>query len=115
MSATFAFAVGIRNTNGAGLVLDCLYPSPVMNPDGAVADAIATLPEGVSTLNDTDIEMLQSAAQSLDPPAFYSQTTKKARRIKHWFLPRLTADNDISSTEEAYLKLHLLSHRSGTS
>ena len=24
---------------------------------------------------------------------------------------RLTADNDISSTEEAYLKLHLLSHR----
>ena len=48
MSATFAFAVGIRNTNGAGLVLDCLYPSPVMNPDGAVADAIATLPEGLA-------------------------------------------------------------------
>ena len=27
MTATFAFAVGIRNTNGAGLVLDCLYPN----------------------------------------------------------------------------------------
>ena len=67
MSATFAFAVGIRNTNGAGLVLDCLYPSPVMNPDGAVADAIATLPEGVSTLNDKTIETLQSAAPSLVP------------------------------------------------
>jgi hypothetical protein len=32
MTATFAFAVGIRNTNGAGLVLDCLYPAPVMHP-----------------------------------------------------------------------------------
>ena len=83
MSATFAFAVGIRNTNGAGLVLDCLYPSPVMNPDGAVADAIATLPEGVSTLSDTDIETLQSAAPSLIP-SLYWQTTEITRQIKHW-------------------------------
>ena len=110
MSATFAFAVGIRNTNGAGLVLDCLYPSPVMNPDGAVADAIATLPEGVSTLNDKTIEMLQSAAPSLVPQPLLANHRDHSPD-QALVSVRLTADNDISSTEEAYLKLHLLSHR----
>ena len=110
MSATFAFAVGIRNTNGAGLVLDCLYPSPVMNPDSAVADAIATLPEGVSTLNDKTIEMLQSAAPSLVPQPLLANHRDHSPD-QALVSVRLTADNDISSTEEAYLKLHLLSHR----
>ena len=110
MSATFAFAVGIRNTNGAGLVLDCLYPSPVMNPDGAVADAIATLPEGVSTLNDKTIETLQSAAPSLVPQPLLANHRDHSPD-QALVSVRLTADNDISSTEEAYLKLHLLSHR----
>ena len=110
MSATFAFAVGIRNTNGAGLVLDCLYPSPVMNPDSAVADAIATLPEGVSTLNDKTIETLQSAAPSLVPQPLLANHRDHSPD-QALVSVRLTADNDISSTEEAYLKLHLLSHR----
>ena len=56
-----------------------------MNPDGAVADAIATLPEGVSTLFDKTIEMLQSAAPSL-VLSLYWQTTEITRQIKHWFL-----------------------------
>ena len=110
MTATFAFAVGIRNTNGAGLVLDCLYPAPVMNPEGPVADAIAELPEGISTLSDTAIAALQSAAPSLIPQVLL-KSHRENSSVHELVAIRLTGDNDISSTEEAYLKLHLLSHR----
>ena len=123
MTATFAFAVGIRNTNGAGLVLDCLYPAPVMNPEGSVADAIAELPEGISTLNDTAIAALQSAAPSLIPQVLL-KSHRENSSVQELVALRLMGDNDIgsteeaylgdndiSSTEEAYLKLHLLSHR----
>ena len=110
MTATFAFAVGIRNTNGAGLVLDCLYPAPVMNPQGPVADAIAELPEGISTLNDAAIDALQSTAPSLIP-AVLLKNHRESSLNQEMVAVRLTNDDDIGSTEEAYLKLHLLSHR----
>ena len=110
MTATFAFAVGTRNTNGAGLVLDCLYPAPVMNPQGPVADAIAELPEGISTLNDAAIGALQSTAPSLIPPVLL-KNHRESSSNQEMVAVRLTNDNDIGSTEEAYLKLHLLSHR----
>jgi len=110
MTATFAFAVGIRNTNGAGLVLDCLYPAPVMNPQGPVADAIAELPEGISALNDAAIDALQSTVPSLIPPVLL-KNHRESSSNQEMVAVRLTNDNDIGSTEEAYLKLHLLSHR----
>ncbi len=110
MTATFAFAVGIRNTNGAGLVLDCLYPAPVMHPKGAAADAAASFSAGTHVLNDTLLQTLISTAPELVPASLVA--AQQSCNNQHELIAiRLTADEDIGSTEEAYLKLHLLSHR----
>ena len=110
MTATFAFAVGIRNTNGAGLVLDCLYPAPVMHPKGAAADAAASFSAGTHVLNDTLLQTLISTAPELVPVSLLA--AQQSCNNQHELIAiRLTADEDIGSTEEAYLKLHLLSHR----
>ena len=110
MTDTFAFAVGLRNTNGAGLVLDCLYPAPVMHPDGAAREAAASLPAGVKALSETQLQTLISAAPELVPMS--SLAAQQGCNSQHELIAiRLTADEDIGSTEEAYLKLHLLSHR----
>ncbi len=75
-----------------------------------MADAIANLPEGISTLNDGAINALQSAAPSLIPQVLLTNHQENSSD-QGLIAVRLTGDNDISSTEEAYLKLHLLSHR----
>ena len=61
MTATFAFAVGIRNTNGAGLVLDCLYPNPIMQPSADIEAAIADFAEGVTLLTEQSAATLHAA------------------------------------------------------
>lgn len=110
MTATFAFAVGVRNTNDAGLVLDCLYPAPVVHPKGASAYAAASLSAGIHALNDSQLQMLISTAPELVPASLV--TAQRDCNNQHELIAiRLTADEDIASTEEAYLKLHLLSHR----
>ncbi|MEC8348183.1 MAG: tetrahydrodipicolinate N-succinyltransferase N-terminal domain-containing protein, partial [Pseudomonadota bacterium] len=110
MTDTFAFAVGLRNTNGAGLVLDCLYPAPVMHPDGAAREAAASLPAGVKTLSEAQLQTLISAAPELVPMSLLA--AQQGCNSQHELIAiRLAADEDIGSTEEAYLKLHLLSHR----
>lgn len=110
MTTTFAFAIGVRNTNGAGLVLDCLYPAPVMNPLGDLATAIATLPEGISPLSGAEVAKLGSIAGELVPDALLNIHHENSP-TQELIALRLCSDTDIASTEEAYLKLHLLSHR----
>ncbi|NCF43319.1 MAG: 2,3,4,5-tetrahydropyridine-2,6-dicarboxylate N-succinyltransferase [Proteobacteria bacterium] len=109
-TATFAFAVGVRNSNGAGLVLDCLYPAPVMHPTDTAAEAIAALAEGVTQLDDAKIAALRNSAPELVPEALISGQANSAT-AQELIAIRLGADSEITSTEEAYLKLHLLSHR----
>ena len=111
MTDTFAFAVGLRNTNGAGLVLDCLYPAPVMHPDGAAREAAASLPAGVKLLSETQLQTLTSAAPGLVPTSLFAAQQQGCNSQHELISIRLIADEDIGSTEEAYLKLHLLSHR----
>jgi 2,3,4,5-tetrahydropyridine-2-carboxylate N-succinyltransferase len=110
MTATFAFAIGARNTNGAGLVLDCLYPAPVMHPEGQSAEAIAQLDAGTTLLDSQTLDILISAAPQLVPSALVETCTHQSAHHELIAI-RLVADDDIASTEEAYLKLHLLSHR----
>ena len=67
MTATFAFAVGIRNTNGAGLVLDCLYPNPIMQPSTDIEAAIVDFAEGVTLLTEESAAKLHASNADLLP------------------------------------------------
>jgi len=109
MTATFAFAVGIRNTNGAGLVLDCLYPNPIMQPEGDVEAAIADFAEGVTLLSEESAAKLHGSNADILPASLLASLSEGSGQ--ELIAIRLLSDTDIVGTEDAYLKLHLLSHR----
>ena len=103
MTQTFAAGIGLATRNLEGDTLDCLFPKPVLNPTGPVAEVAASLAEGSSTLT-------PEAAQQIDPDGLLVspvllEADKPLQSV------RLTEDAPITSNAEAYLKLHLLSHR----
>ena len=109
MTATFAFAVGVRNTNHTGLVLDCLYPAS-RAPQRCHRGCRCGLVAGIHALSDSQLQMLILLRPNSLPASLV--TAQRDCNNQHELIAiRLTADKDIASTEEAYLKLHLLSHR----
>jgi len=109
MTATFAFAIGIRNTNGAGLILDCLYPNPIMQPLADIEAAIADFAEGVTLLTEASAAKLHASNPDLLPASLLATVNQDSGQ--ELIAVRLLSDADIAGTEDAYLKLHLLSHR----
>ena len=105
MSNIFACGVGVAQLNAQGKPLDCLFPTPLLHPSADLVELLVVLdagtggiePEFAAQLNSkTDTNVVHPALLEMDRPL----TTVK-----------LDADEAISSTPEAYLKLHLLSHR----
>lgn len=109
MSDVFAFAIGTRTTTGGSeqsdLVLDCLFPSPLLNPGPAVISAVKHLPDGVSSITPEQARALNDASGVALAANSLLAMDKPLVTVK------LANDAAINSTEEAYLKLHLLSHR----
>lgn len=103
MSNVFAFGIGISQTDSSGNPLDCLFPKPYLRPEAEVCDAIAEIASGTSTI-DPEIVRQINANAPIVPPALL-EADKPLQAVK------LSNDEAISSTPEAYLKLHLLSHR----
>ncbi len=101
MSEVFAFAVGLANTNASGDVLDCLFPQPFLRPQGDVLAAARSFTAGTQTVTP---EAVRDAGADLAPSALLEND-------KPLTVVRLDSDAEIASTAEAYLKLHLLSHR----
>jgi 2,3,4,5-tetrahydropyridine-2-carboxylate N-succinyltransferase len=100
----FAFAIGLATTSRTGSNIDCFFPAPIKLPDADLAQAITdqfqpgahnTGPEGASNF----IRQYQPELQ----PMLEADRTLTA--------VLLTEDAAITSTPEAFLKLHLLSHR----
>lgn len=100
----FAFAIGLTTQSRAGSNIDCFFPAPIRLPDADLAQEITdrfqpgthiSTPEELSNF----IRQYQPALQPL----------LDADRILTSVL--LVDDSAITSTPEAFLKLHLLSHR----
>ncbi len=105
MTNVFAFGIGLANTNSAGDVLDCLFPHPVLNPGSEVAAALQDIPQGTSTISPAQAAAVNKATAGKLMPAALIETDRPLTVVN------LADDEPISSTAEAYLKLHLLSHR----
>ena len=105
MTDIFAFGLGVARYSAGGTMLDCFYPRPLLKPAGALAQIIAELPTGTSEIN-------SDQAQKLDQVYGGGLISKKLiESTQHLVAVRLDEDTAIASTAEAYLKLHLLSHR----
>ena len=100
MSEVFAFAVGLANTGADGTVLDCLYPQPLLRPSGEALAAAEQFSQGVHSIKPEQAASLTGAV-----------TGALLEADRPLTVIRLDSDAAISSTAEAYLKLHLLSHR----
>ena len=103
MSEVFAGGIGLATFNQQGDTLDCLFPNPVIQPTGESAQLLKQLPQGTSTLTAEQLSKLDPSG-TLAPKALL-ETDRPLVSV------RLDEDSKITSNAEAYLKLHLLSHR----
>ena len=104
---SLAFGVGTKNSDGAWL--EIYYPKPLLNPDQSLVDHLSTIldyPQGnyVLDLNDDMIDKLGDIAE-------FEGIVELKGSSKPIVLTLLERDSNPKSIPEAYLKLHLLSHR----
>ncbi len=110
MSDLFAFGMGIASRNAAGKVLDTWFPAPLRTVAGAVAEiaaAIGSEPAAQPEAARRIAAALEVAGQR-DAAASYRMLGALDGPL---MAVVLETDTAIRSTPEAYLKLHLLSHR----
>ena len=105
MTTTFAFGLGISRHSANGTMLDCYFPQPLLNPQGELQSALSNLPVGASEITKEQAAALAAAHAGGLLPADSTSSKRTFTAV------RLDADEPINSTAEAYLKLHLLSHR----
>lgn len=105
MAELFAFGVGLAQTSPAGDVLDCLFPRPLLAPDQDIAAAIAEVAAGTSSIDPAFAAELNTRADTELVPSALLAADQPLTAVK------LTDDAPIQDTAQAYLKLHLLSHR----
>ncbi len=111
--AVFAFAIGITRANSRGATIDCYFPAPLQRPDVAVAEVVVShFASGSSVVDPEAVERfvvaLGDAAGGAELSARYRSLLNTDQRL---CAVRLDQDVAIDSTEAAYLKLHLMSHR----
>ena len=101
---SFAFAIGLPTLSGAGSCIDCFFPAPLKAPEGALDAAIRN--------------QFSPGTAMLEPDAaraFIDEHQPDAAALLEADRPLIAAllaeDAPIDSTAEAFLKLHLLSHR----
>ncbi|MFR0672480.1 2,3,4,5-tetrahydropyridine-2,6-dicarboxylate N-succinyltransferase [Enterobacterales bacterium AW_CKDN230030176-1A_HGKHYDSX7] len=116
MSTTlFSLAFGVGTQNRQGTWLEVFYALPLVAPSSALVEAIAPVLgyEGGNqaiTLSTTQAAQLADAVRSVDA-AQAALLTRLAESQKPLVATLLAEDGALTSTPEAYLKLHLLSHR----
>jgi len=110
----FAFGLGVGTHNNKGEWLEIFYPEPVLSPGSAIANCVAEL--GLSEGNNANLnaEQLMQLESSLIEAGEAEQAKIAGRLIRSQspvVAVVLTQDSPPSTVPEAYLKLHLLSHR----
>ncbi|WP_415915537.1 2,3,4,5-tetrahydropyridine-2,6-dicarboxylate N-succinyltransferase [Pseudomonas amygdali] len=116
MSTTlFSLAFGVGTQNRQGSWLEVFYAQPLINPSVELVAAIApvlgyTNSNQAITFNVDLAYKLAEAVKSVDATQA-ALLTRLAESQKPLVATLLAEDATLTSTPEAYLKLHLLSHR----
>ncbi|MCV4282645.1 2,3,4,5-tetrahydropyridine-2,6-dicarboxylate N-succinyltransferase [Pseudomonas capsici] len=116
MSTTlFSLAFGVGTQNRQGAWLEVFYAQPLINPSAELIAAVAPI-LGYSAgnqaiaFNTDQASKLADAVKHVDA-AQAALLTRLAESHKPLVATLLAEDAPLTSTPEAYLKLHLLSHR----
>jgi 2,3,4,5-tetrahydropyridine-2-carboxylate N-succinyltransferase len=114
-TSLFSLAFGVGTQNRQGTWLEVFYALPLLNPSAEIVAAVAPV-LGYTGGNqaipfNTDLaSKLADALKSVDA-AQAALLTRLAESHKPLVATLLAEDAALTSTPEAYLKLHLLSHR----
>ncbi len=113
-TSIFAFGLGVGTHNNSGEWLEVFYPEPVLSPSVAIAECVAQL--GLTETNNANLsadQLIQLESSLID--AGEAEQAKIAGRLINSQSPVvavvLANDAPPTTVPEAYLKLHLLSHR----
>ncbi|MDD1967031.1 2,3,4,5-tetrahydropyridine-2,6-dicarboxylate N-succinyltransferase [Pseudomonas sp. NPDC090203] len=114
-TSLFSLAFGVGTQNRQGAWLEVFYAQPLLNPSAEIVAAVAPI-LGYTGGNqaiafNTDLaSKLADALKSVDATQA-ALLTRLAESHKPLVATVLAEDAALTSTPEAYLKLHLLSHR----
>ena len=112
----FSLGLGVGSKNQGGEWLEVFYLQPLLNPDSKIIEIIESC-LGTSNgnraldLNKEQLTQLESALRQQDETELAEITATLAAANRPVVATILSTDDDASSVPEAYLKLHLLSHR----
>lgn len=112
----FALGAGIGTKNSKNIWLETFFPAPVLNPDPTFIEKIAALTDYQG--GNQTIELDGPTCHALEALCIKEGLTTHAMTFSVMecstqprVLVILKSDKQATSTPEAYLKLHLLSHR----
>lgn len=109
-NGVFAFGLGVGTHNSKEEWLEVFFPSPVINPGAQLANALGQV-DNNQVLSAEQLLRLQAAlaaageTNQAELAGQYADSTRPAVAVL------LTEDQPPTNVPEAYLKLHLLSHR----
>ena len=108
MGALHGFGLGIASENAAGGTLDVFYPQPLSNVTGALCDQLTDV---AGRLDSAQLRELSTMLHKMGENTLGDLTTRLAESDRPIVAALLADNRPARSVEEAYLKLHLLSHR----
>lgn len=114
-TSLFSLGFGVGTQNRQGAWLEVFYAQPLMAPAPALVDALANVlgytgGNQAIAFGATQASQLAEALKAIEPTQA-ALLTRLAESQKPLVATLLAEDAPLTSTPEAYLKLHLLSHR----
>lgn len=111
----FSLAFGVGTQNRAGQWLEVFYAQPLLQPAGELSDALVqflgyTGGNQAISITPNQASLLAERCKPLDSVQS-ALLTRLAESQRPLVVTLLAEDAPLTSTPEAYLKLHLLSHR----
>ncbi len=108
MSALHGFGLGIASENATGDTLDVFYPQPLSHVSGALCDRLTGV---TGRLDSAQLRELATMLHEVGESTLGDIASRLIETDKPIVAAVLSDNRAAGSVEEAYLKLHLLSHR----
>ena len=108
MSSLYGFGLGVVSTSAHGATLDAFYPRPLAHVSGNVAGVLGGV---AGKLDDSQLKALASALAQVGDTGLADLAYQLIDTDQPVVATPLTDNAPPASIEEAYLKLHLISHR----
>jgi len=106
----FAFGLGVGTQNGKGEWLEIFFPQPILHPAQEIVTALGHC-DNNRALSPGQLDELQAALAATGEPALAELAAQFRESGRPAVAVLLQKDQPPGNVPEAYLKLHLLSHR----